>query len=258
MPSPRRTRRPRPVRLVALAGAGALTLGLLVLPGSAVASVAISATSPTTASAPTAAPVGVDGASTDYAGYLAALASKKKIFGTFDTPMIGSCTATDEGVLTRLELSTVDLVSFAGGGVYSWCEDGQAHHQAVFHTSTASLDVLIAEPVLDGDQILVTGAVRRGKIKLTVENLARGWVSQHTFKGFTPDAAAIRFSVILVDGVRVPVPNIDAVAVEAVHVGGQELGSFLPTKVVLEDDAGVALVRPTAITNGTDFFFRHA
>lgn len=201
--------------------------------------------------------VGIDVDNTFYAGYLSAITGKKSIVGTFTVPALGDCSSGDQGIWSGLELDTPGFADFAAGGVFSSCVGGTRAHNPVFDTTTPDGQVPIGEVVEDRDKIMVIAAVRRGKIRIRVENLTQGWSANDAFTGFTPTQAASLYSKFFKDGTLLPPLDAGLVPVTGVTVGGMNLGLTDPTRVVLVDDAGDPLVIATRIRNETDFKYKY-
>ena len=113
----------------------------------------------------------------------------------------------------------------------------------------------IDEVVEDGDRIDVFVARRLGNIHIEVENLTQGWRATKIVDGFRSVNASVLYRPISLDGVALPVLDPGGAAVKGVLIDGR-LQQHDPKKLVLVNDTGDPLVRPTKIRNEVDFRFR--
>jgi hypothetical protein len=237
----------RASRAVALAGAGAIALGLAV-PGIALAD-------DQTATARLSRTAGADAESTIYSSYTSALGSKKTIVGTYEVPTL-DCTATDEGIISIVELASTGGADYVDGSVYSFCSGGSATYTARFESSTEGQND-IAETVQGGDMIKVSSTFKGGDTKVTIQNLTRDWSAKDTISGVTPAEGSVMHYSMTLGGNPLPPPDYGSVNVKNVQISGKDLKNTKPTKVVMVDDSGKPVIKPTKIKKGTDFKFKY-
>jgi hypothetical protein len=193
--------------------------------------------------------------STVYSAYTSALGSKKTVVGTYQVPKL-TCGADDEGIISIVELATAGGASYVDGSVYSFCSGGSATYQARFESSTEGQND-IAETTKAGDMIKVTSTFKSGNTKVKIENLTQDWSASDTISGVAVVEASVMHYSMSLGGVGIPPPDYGSVKVKGVQVGGKDLNTTHPTKVVMVDDSGDPVITPTAIKKGTDFSFKY-